>query len=409
MVPVTGRPLRPPREARQELRAEQERLYDRQPAVSVRLSAICGRVLAEPVDADDPIPAHDRATMDGFACDATDSLPLPVASEAVYPEDEPPTGLSGAAVPVSTGAPLPDHATAVLKREDVTVADGRLVSADAGTLDPGMNVSPRGSSVARDERVFEAGDRLAPRHAALLRDMGRDRAMVRDRVDVGIVATGTEIHDGIQPDRDSEMLAGLVRSWGHDPTIAGSVPDVRGQVRDTVAALAADHRVVLTTGGTGAGDKDAVTAALGDLGTRLFEGVALRPGRPVAAARLPEPGAVVVALPGKPVAAYVAAVLVARSLFAGPLRPVPTVETTLRCSLAVPDRDVTFAVPMAMTEMGTVPLGHADSSLSVFGERFRPGRIASSTRATCADALWLTETGATAGDEIPVIPMGVLR
>ena len=117
----------------------------------------------------------------------------------------------------------------------------------------------------------------------------------------------------------------------------------------------------------------------------------------------------VVALPGKPVAAYVAAVLVARSLFAGPLRPVPTVETTLRCSLAVPDRDVTFAVPMAMTEMGTVPLGHADSSLSVFGERFRPGRIASSTRATCADALWLTETGATAGDEIPIIPMRVLR
>jgi molybdopterin molybdotransferase len=403
------RSLQPPSAARSELRAERDRLYDRQQAVDERLSAIGGRVLAEPVIADAPIPAHDRATMDGFAYDPTDSLPLPIAAEAVYPEDEPPDGTPGVAVPVSTGAPLPDHATAVLKREDATVAEDRLVNAASDALDPGTNVSPRGSEVARGERVFEAGDRLAGRHAALLRDMQRERVTVRDRFEVAILATGSEIHEGVQPDRDSEMLADLVRSCGHEPVIAGSVPDVHEQVRDTVEELADGHDVVLTTGGTGAGDKDGVIDALDDLGTVLFEGVALRPGRPVAAARFSDSGTVVVALPGKPVAAYVAAVLVARSLFAGPLRPLPKVRTTLCRPLEVPGDDVTFAVPVTMTERGAVPLGHAESSLSVFDDRFRPGRIASSSRATRADALWLTETGAAAAEEISVVPMEVFR
>jgi molybdopterin molybdotransferase len=401
-----GRPLAR-RPAAERLASAHERLRADRSATTVPLDAIAGRFLAEPVVADGAIPAHDTATMDGFALDATESFPLTVVDGPVYPEDEPPALEPGTAVRVATGAPLPAGATAVLKREDATVTDGRLTGP---SLDPGTNVYPRGSNVAADERVFDAGERLTPQDAALLRDVGRDRVAVADRFAVGVLATGTEIHEGVQPDRDSEMLANVVRAWGHEPTLTGSVPDERERVREAVADLAADHEIVVTSGGTSVGEKDCAVAALDDLGTLLFRGVELRPGRPVTAARL-DGGGVAVALPGKPVAAWLAAVLVARALFVGrpATRPLPTLTATLARDLPVPDAPFEYAVPVTLTDDGVMPLGHVDSALPLFADRFRPGRLASSTRATRADAVWLTDADGTAGQDVAVVPVEVLE
>jgi molybdopterin molybdotransferase len=87
----------------------------------------------------------------------------------------------------------------------------------------------------------------------------------------------------------------------------------------------------------------------------------------------------------------------------------PTRTTTLRRDLSVPDAAVTFAVPVTVTDDGAMPLGHVDSSLPVFERRFRPGKVASSTRASRADAVWLTEDGGEAGDVVAVVPMEALQ
>jgi molybdopterin molybdotransferase len=369
----------------------------------VGLGLAAGRVLAEPVDAPRDVPRHDHATMDGYAFAAADGYPLRVVEE-VFPEDEPPGIDDGEAVAVATGAPLPPGADAVLMREDASVEDGRL---RGPSLDQGTNVYPAGTTAAAGERLFDAGRTLAPRHAALLRDVGVGEVTVDRPLEVGVLATGTEIHEGRQPDRDSEMLANLLRGWGCEPAIEEPVPDDRARVREAIESAADAYDAVVTTGGTSVGSADHVVGVLRD-GDVLFRGVTLRPGRPVTVATVAD--ATVCALPGKPVAAHTASTLVCRSFFTGERR-LPTVAAESTSRLTVPDGDVTFAVPVTLDDGdGTAtPLGHADSSLSLYEERFAPGRVASSTRVTLADGVVLTDEGFDAGERVAVVPYEVVE
>jgi len=370
---------------------------------------VAGRVLAEDVVAEGDRPPHDIATMDGYAFDATEDYPLDVQSSEVYPEDDPPELAPGAAVRIATGAPLPAAADAVVKIEDVTVEDGRL---EGPTVEPGSHTYGRASNVAAGERLFEAGERLAPKDAVLLSDLGVEAVPVRERLSVGVLATGTEIHEGRSTDLDSAMLAGLADSWGADPTQEGSVPDEYDAVEDRVADLADRHDVVVTSGGTSVGTKDYVVRALDALGEVRFHGVELRPGRPAAAAWLPDHDAAAVAVPGKPIAAHTVAVLVGRPLFAGDA-DLPTVSAEFPVDLGLRNEAFAFAIPVTLEGEGddrvAGPLGHVDSPLDVYGDTFEPSVLASSTRATRADGLVLAESALAAGETVDVVPYRVVE
>ncbi|MFT4947520.1 MAG: molybdopterin molybdotransferase [Natronomonas sp.] len=376
-----------------------------QPTETVPLAEGGGRTLAVDIFAEEDRPPVSRSTMDGYAFDATAEYPLDLRETEVFPEDDPPSINAGEAVRIFTGAPLPPEANAVLKQEEAAVEDGQLRGSE---IDPGTYVYERGSNLTEGERLFAAGERLSPKDALLLGDVGYDEIPVHERFDAALLATGTEIHEGRQRDLDSPMLAGLLRSWGHEPTHEGTVSDEYDRVRDRIADLAEQYDVVVTTGGTSVGDKDHVVRALDDLGDVLFHRVRVRPGKPIAVARLPAHGAVAVAIPGKPVGAHVIATLVARPLFVGPSE-LATVSATLTSDLGLGPDGFEYVVPMTLGDGEAIPLGHADSSLAVYDETFDPSVLSSSTRASRADGFLLTETERSAGEEIEVVPYPVVE
>ena len=389
-----------------------ERWLERLGTTEVGLDEIAGRALAAPIDAPADVPAQSHATMDGFAFDATDEYPLAVV-DGVFPEDDPPAIEAGEAVRIATGAPVPPSANAVLKREEATVDDGQLTGTD---LSPGTYVYERGSNVAAGERLFGAGERLSPKDAILLGDLGIDSVTVRERLDAGLLATGTEIHEGRHRDLDSPMLAGLIRSWGHRATYEGSVPDEYDRVESKIEELAHEYDVVVTTGGTSVGDKDYVIRALDSLGTVLFHRVRLRPGKPIAVAELPDHDAVAVAVPGKPVGAHAVTTLVARPLFTDETS-LSTVPARMARSVDITVPGFAYAVPVTL-EGGddadgpadvAMPLGHADSDLAVYDSAFDPSVLSSSTRATRADGFVLTETGVDRDEAVRVVPYPVVE
>jgi molybdopterin molybdotransferase len=340
--------------------------------------------------------------MDGYAFDATSEYPHEIAGE-VFPEDDPPSIGPGEAVRIYTGAPLPPSANAVLKQEEATVEDGRL---DGIATDPGTYVYERGSNVASGERLFDAGERLGPEDAILLGDLEIERVSVRERLSVGLLATGTEIHEGRTSDLDSPMLAGLVRSWGHRATHEGTVPDDLDRVTERIDALASDHDVVMTTGGTSVGDKDHVVQALSSLGDVRFHRVRLRPGKPIAVAELED--AIAIAIPGKPVGAHVVASLVARPFFTGQVE-LPTITATATHDVGLPTTNFTYAIPMSVSDGEAVPLGHVASALSVYEETFDPSVLSSSTRATRADGIVITDSALSAGESVEIVPFPSLE
>lgn len=384
----------------------------------VPLDRIGGRVLAESVVAETDAPARSHSTMDGFAFDANDDYPFTVREGEAFPEDDPGELAAGEAARVATGAPIPRGANAVIKREDATVEGGELRRSDATPdVTPGTYVYERGSNFRGGEELFAAGDRLGSKDAILLGDLGRDEGGVEvyERLSVGVVATGTEIHEGVSRDLDSGMLQGLVRAWGHEATYVGSAPDEYDRVESLIAEAAAAHDVVVTTGGTSVGHKDHVVRALSELGEVLFHRVRVRPGKPIAVARLPDRDAVAFAIPGKPLGAHTIATLVARPFFTGDVdaenadTSLPTVEATLARGVGLGPSGFEYVVPVTLDGGEAMPLGHADSPLSVYRETFDPSVLSSSTRATRADGVVVTTEPLRAGESVRVVPYPVLE
>jgi len=334
-----------------------------------------GRILAESLVAESDVPAHSHSTMDGFAFDANESYPFEVLAEEVFPEDTPLSLAPNESVRVATGAPIPEEANAVLKIEEATVRTGEL---HGPPIDPGTYVYDRGSNVAAGETLFESGERLSAKDAIILQDLGYDSVSVVEEFEVGLLATGTEIYEGRSADLDSSMLASLVRSWNHDAVYEGTVPDEYDRVKAAIRSIAAERDVVVTTGGTSVGKKDHVIRALRSLGDVLFHRVRVRPGKPIAAAVLPEHDAVAFAVPGKPVGAHLIATLVMRPFFTGEsaLATVPAIATV---GVDVPTEGFEYAIPVSLSDGRAEPLGHESSPLAVYGDTFDPSVLSSTT------------------------------
>ena len=404
-------------EALQRVMAIRESALDDQPRESVSLDGIAGRTLATDLVADEDSPPADYATMDGYAFDATEEYPYTLREEETFPEDDPLSLRSGEAVPIATGAPLPPEANAVLKREDATVTDGQLQGTD---IDPGTYTYERASNVRAGETLFAADERLSPKDAILLGDLGYETVETVAPFSVAVLATGTEIHEGRSDDLDSAMLMGLVRAWGHDPTYEGTVPDEYDRVESRIGALADQYDVVLTTGGTSVGKKDYVVRALNALGEVRFHRVRLRPGKPLVCATLPD--AVVFGIPGKPLGAHTITSLVVRPFFTGETS-LPTLEATFEVDLALGPDGFEYVVPVTLAggtettdgderagpdERRAIPMGHVDSPLSVYESTFDPSVLSSRTRATRADGFVITTEPLEAGEQVSVVPYSVV-
>jgi molybdopterin molybdotransferase len=293
------------------------------PIVEVGLAAASGRILAEEVRAEAPVPAHTNAAVDGYAFQATpDSrakgIALPVTGRAAAGHPLGAAVAPGAAVRIFTGAVMPDGVDTVAMQEDVQASDVRgeqSIAIPAG-LKPGANVRKAGEDVAAGSVLFARGDTLRPQDLAALASIGRARVACYGRVRVGIVSTGDEVRPvgsmgalapGEVYDANAPMLAALASSLGASVTRLGIWPDRADEVRANLTQAAREFDVLLTSGGASLGEEDHMSRALSELGQRHLWQLAIKPGRPMMFGQIGSGGrdCVVVGLPGNPVAVFV--------------------------------------------------------------------------------------------------------
>jgi molybdopterin molybdotransferase len=108
------------------------------------------------------------------------------------------------------------------------------------------------------------------------------------------------------------MLAAMLKNMGCEVSDLGILPDTEAAVRDAIAAAAADHQVVITSGGASRGEEDHVITVLRALGSIHFWQLAIKPGRPLAFGQIGP--AVFIGLPGNPVAAALCLLRFARPM-----------------------------------------------------------------------------------------------
>ena len=295
-----------------------------------------GRVLAHDLVAGVDLPPFANSAVDGYAVRLAglQGRTVPLRGRVAAGATAPPLA-GGTAMRIFTGAPLPPGADTVFMQEDVREIDGRLALPEG--LRVGANTRPAGEDVAAGAVALPAGRVLRPQDLALAAALGRQAIDVRRPVRVALFSTGDElVEPGTPPgpaqrwDSNRVLLALLCRRAGAEVTDLGILPDHREAIAAAIRDAAASHDLILTSGGVSAGEEDHVRAAVEAAGRLVFWRIAIKPGRPVAMGQVGN--ALLLGLPGNPVAAFVTFVRIARPVLAalGGARPQRTAALPVR-------------------------------------------------------------------------------
>jgi len=282
----------------------------------VQLKQAYRRILAEDVEAPIDVPPFDRATMDGFAVRAADTFgaeeeepkTLQIVNSIGAGEVSKTEVKEGDAVEISTGAPIPRGANAVLMVEYTSSRERKI---DVyRPVAPGENIMSAGSDIMAGELILRKGVHLTPRETGVLAAMGVPEVKVFKKPKVGVISTGNEIVPPGYPldygkiyDINAQTISDSIIENGGEPIQLGIVGDDPETMRNKLAKGLEVTDILITSGGTSAGVGDLLYRIINELGKPgiIVHGVSVKPGKPTIIAVLD--GKPFFGLPGYPASA----------------------------------------------------------------------------------------------------------
>jgi gephyrin len=286
-----------------------------------------GRVLAEPVTAAAPLPPFAASVKDGYAVVASDGPGVyALAGRIAAGQMADFTLRSGQVAYITTGAPLPAGADAVVQVEDTRPAGEGAVEI-LRTVRAGEDVRPVGHDIDTGAHVLAAGERLGPAELGLIATVGVTEVLAYPLPRVGVLSTGDELAPAgapLQPghiyDSNGPTLRAAVAWAGGQVVDFGIAPDTEAPLRALLAEALATCDVVLTSGGVSMGELDLIKTLVAEAGTIHFGRLNMKPGKPCTFATIPPINAgvsgarhqcLVFGLPGNPVSSLVTFYLMA--------------------------------------------------------------------------------------------------
>jgi len=252
-----------------------------------------GLVCAEDVTARTNCPTVDSSLKDGFAVvsadiiDASSSNPVTLTvTGAVTAGDDVDRVrvISGTAVRIMTGAPIPYGATSVLASE-FTLLEGKLVTIRADAR-PGRNILRRGSDIVEGQVVLSRGEVLRPAHLGLLAAAGLNEVTCYPQPRVAIAATGSELVLPGEPVTPGKVAASNMVTAAAELQAMGITAstvllrDNLDQLQEQFNHLVQQVDVLITCGGVLDGDKDLTLQAMEQIGMEItFHRVRIGPGK----------------------------------------------------------------------------------------------------------------------------------
>ena len=277
------------------------REFDPTEAETVDTREAFSRILAEDVAAPGDMPGFRRATMDGFAVNASATFGASESTPAwleiqgtVLMGQVPDFELApGKAAHISTGGMLPKGADAVVMVEHTQTIDGTSVEIYKSVA-PLQHVIDTSEDFASGDVVLAAGTFIRPQEAGLAAGLGFTTLPVHRVPVVGIISTGDEIipidqdpAPGRIRDINSYTLRGFVQEAHAQVIQYGIVKDDPDQLQKVCEKALEQTDMVLISGGSSVGTRDysvEVLSALPD--TRiLVHGMSVSPGKPTILAK----------------------------------------------------------------------------------------------------------------------------
>jgi molybdopterin molybdotransferase len=287
------------------------------------------RILAEDVVASFPVPPFRKSPLDGYALRAADTTEAGTDSpvslrviQTVYAGDVPTKPIiSGEAIAVTTGAPLPEGSDAVIKYEDIRRdGDGIVLTS---SLRAGENIILQGEDVKEGETILAKGMTITPAVVGLLASLGRRTALVFKKPRVAIFSIGDELMEVGRPLRPGKIYNSNLFTLCAQVKEAGGVAVPHRTVLDDKDAIAAalteamtESDMIITSGGASVGDKDLIKEAITvSGGNSLFWKVGMKPGTAIACGE--KDGKLMIGLSGNPSAAMISFLMLVRPILRG--------------------------------------------------------------------------------------------
>ncbi len=305
-------------EARQKILAE----CSKTEVEKLALADVLGRVLAIDIISDENLPPFDNSAMDGFAFDtAGKGLSAGaefnvIGSQAAGDNQE---NFEQGACEIMTGACMPKGFDTVVPIEQISVLERSAserplrIRVDATAM-LGAHIRRCGQDVAAGQQVLRAGTRIDPAVRMVLAALGVSPVLVYSNVQAALLTTGRELVDdpnqalqlGQIRNSNGPFLSDRLRESGAFICHQETVPDDANAFCEALTrSLQAGANLVISTGAVSMGRYDFVPDALRSIGAEiLFHKVAMRPGKPLLFAVLPN-GSLYFGLPGNPVSSAV--------------------------------------------------------------------------------------------------------
>ncbi|XP_061668253.1 gephyrin b isoform X8 [Syngnathoides biaculeatus] len=324
-----------------------------------------GRVLAQDVYAKDNLPPFPASVKDGYAVRAADGPgDRFIIGESQAGEQPTHTVMPGQVMRVTTGAPIPCGADAVVQVEDTELLRESEDFVFQGTEElevrilvqarPGQDIRPIGHDIKRGECVLAKGTHMGPSEIGLLATVGVTEVEVQKFPVVAVMSTGNELlnpeddlHPGKIRDSNRSTLLATIQEHGYPTINLGIVGDNPDDLLNALNEGISRADVIITSGGVSMGEKDYLKQVLDiDLHAQIHFGrVFMKPGLPTTFATLDIDGArkLIFALPGRnPVSAVVTCnlfVIPALRKMQGILDPRPTIiKARLSCDVKLDPR-----------------------------------------------------------------------
>jgi molybdopterin molybdotransferase len=304
-----------------------------------------GRVAAADVTSPIDVPPFTRSAMDGYAVIAADTVgATPAHPRALRLIDRIYTaqvsaGLvtPGTCAEIATGAPLPAGADAVVMVEATAKGSGADIQIMAAAT-AGQHIGRRGADIAMGVPAVHAHDFLTPSRVGALAAIGATDVAVYAKPRVAVLSTGNEVIEAGRPlepgqvyDVNRFTLAAIVAAHG-------GTAEFHEPARDTLDSLnealdrSAGADIIVFSGGSSVGERDLTIDIIRARGELIFHGIAVKPGKPTAFARIGD--AAFFGMPGNPTSCLSNAYILLVPFLRATARLPPYAPRTARVPLA---------------------------------------------------------------------------
>ena len=187
---------------------------------------------------------------------------------------------------VDTGDLMPEGCDAVVMIEDVVWEEDGSVRL-YGAAAPWQHIRQIGEDICAGEMILASYQKITPSAIGAMIAGGILEVDVCTQPVVGIIPTGDEIVSPVTDPAPGDILefngsifSAMLKEWSAVPVLYPIVKDNFEEIKAMVEKALSQCDIVLLNAGSSAGREDFSSRVVAELGTVLYHGIAVKPGKP---------------------------------------------------------------------------------------------------------------------------------